>query len=145
MSKIDQDVAAFLAHVEVLSERLEPPRRPQDAGIPECTTREVGALRALGQHGHLTMSALATLIDAPLSTASRIVEALVIKGLVERESSAADGRIVEVVLAPRGKRIDRYIRETRHAEARAMLGALPERERKRFLQQLAQLVENDTS
>jgi DNA-binding MarR family transcriptional regulator len=145
MSDIDDDVAAFLTGMDALVERLEPPRRPQDAGVAECTVREISALRALGRHRHgrLSMSELATLINVPLSTATRIVEGLVSKGLVERKSSARDGRIVEIVFARRGNEINRYIEESRDAEAKALLSALSERQRAVFLSQLARLLEDE--
>jgi DNA-binding MarR family transcriptional regulator len=89
------------------------------------------------------MSELATLINVPLSTATRIVEGLVSKGLVERKSSARDGRIVEIVFARRGNEINRYIEESRDAEAKALLSALSERQRAVFLSQLARLLEDE--
>lgn len=141
MSDLEQDVGLFLSHVDALAERLVPKRRPRDAGAPECSPRELRALRALGRHGTLTMTALAKGLDVPLSTATRIVEGLCAKGLVERRRSKRDRRVVEIRFGQRGKRINRYVEESRRAEAHALLLSLPERERSRLVRQLARLLE----
>ncbi|HLF12407.1 MAG TPA: MarR family transcriptional regulator [Gammaproteobacteria bacterium] len=141
MSDFDQDLRAFLSHVDALTDRLQPKRRPRDAGAPECSLRELRALTALGRHGRLTMSVLAGLLDVPLSTATRIVERLVAKGLVERGQSGRDRRIVEVGFGQRGRRINQYVEESRRAEAESMLGALSASERATLLRQLARLVD----
>ena len=138
---LEQDISSFLSHVDALAERLTPKRRPQDAEAPECSPRELRAVSAIGRHDHLTMTALANMLDVPLSTATRIVEKLVDQGLVERRQSKHDRRVTEVRFGQRGRRINRYVEESRRAEAHAMLRDLPERERTRLLRQLSRLLD----
>lgn len=145
MSDLEQDISAFLAQVDALAERLTPRRRPQDADAPECSPRELRAIRAIGRHEHLTMTALAKILDVPLSTATRIVEKLVEQGLVERRQSKHDRRVTEIRFGQRGKRINRHVEESRRAEAYAMLRELPERERTRLLTQLGRLLDAGTA
>jgi DNA-binding MarR family transcriptional regulator len=140
MSELEDDVSRFIAHVDALADRLTPKRRRRDAGAPECSPRELRALRALGRHGTLTMTVLSKALDVPLSTATRIVEGLCTKGLVERRQSKQDRRVVEVRFGQRGKRINRYVEESRRSEAEALLLSLSERERSRLVRQLARLL-----
>lgn len=145
MSDLEEDIGLFLACVDALAERLTPARRARDADAPECSPRELRALRALGRGGPVTMTALAKLLEVPLSTATRIVERLSAKGLVERKQSTRDRRIVEVRFGRRGQQINRYVERSRRAEAQALLSRLPERERARLLRQLARLLDTAPS
>jgi DNA-binding MarR family transcriptional regulator len=141
MTDADRHVAAFIAYVDALAERLRTRRRPQDADEPECSPRELLALSELGRCGRITMSDLAKVLDVPLSTATRTVGRLVAKGLVERKQAAHDRRVVEVRFGRRGKRINQFVTDSRSAAARALLGPLAERERDRLVKQLARLVD----
>jgi DNA-binding MarR family transcriptional regulator len=141
MTDADRHVAAFIAYDDLLADRLRARRRPQDAGEPECSPRELRALGELGRRGRITMSDLAKALDVPLSTATRTVERLVAKGLVERKQATRDRRVVEVCFGRRGKRINQYVNDSRNAAARALLDSLAARERDRLVRQLARLVE----
>ncbi len=141
MADLEQDIRSFVAHVDALADQLEPKRRARDARAPECSVRELRVLKALGRHGRLSMSTLATLLDVPLSTATRTVERLVAKGFVARKQSADDRRIVEVGFASRGKRINEYVDRSRHELAASMLRRLSAADRARLLAQLAALID----
>ena len=133
----EQDAQTFLDNLDTLADRLRAKRRPQDAGAPECSPRELRTLAALGQRGRVTMSTLAQTLDVPLSTATRTVEGLVRKDLVERAQSSDDGRVVEVGFSRRGKTINDYVAGQRRTAAQALLEGLPENERKNLLEALA--------
>lgn len=130
-----------MAGVQALAARLRPPRRPRDRSAPECSDQELRALDTLGRHGRVTMSQLAAQLGVPLSTASRTVDRLVAKRLVERKPLLRDRRIVHVAFSPRGRRINQYVVDARRAAAAAMLGALTERERAWLIERLARMVE----
>ena len=136
----DNDTRAFVAHVDALAERLRPRRRPRDVREPACSPRELRVLNALGLRGRTSMSHLALILEVPLSTATRTVQKLVAKGLVERKQTTRDRRIVEVGFGRRGKRINRFVADSRYAEAQAMLDTLGAREREVLLRQLAAMV-----
>jgi DNA-binding MarR family transcriptional regulator len=135
----EQDAQTFLEHLDAIAERLRPKRRPQDAGARECSARELRALALLGKHGRATMTVLARTLDVPLSTATRIVEGLVRKDLVERARSKTDRRIIEVRFGRRGKRIDEYVKRSRQARAAALLETLPASERAALIAGLARV------
>jgi DNA-binding MarR family transcriptional regulator len=144
-SDLEQDTHAFLVQLDTLTERLRPRRRPQDAPEPTCSPRELRVLGALGRHGRMTMTAVAALLEVPLSTATHTVNRLAAKGLVERKQAARDRRVIEVGFGRRGKTINRFVAATRGSEAGAMLAALSARERKELLKQLAKMVDSNTT
>jgi DNA-binding MarR family transcriptional regulator len=139
MADPGRHVAAFIAHVDVLADRLRVRRRPQDAGVHECSPRELRALNELGRRGSMTMSDIAEVLDVPLSTATRTVERLVAKGLVDRKQSARDRRVVEVRFSRRGKRINQFVIDSRNAAAHALLDPLAAGDRDWLVTQLARL------
>lgn len=140
MPSLERDIGIFLEHFDALVERLRPRRRPRDAAVPECSPRELRALTTIGRHGRLTMSKLADVLDVPLSTATRTVDRLAAKGLVERRQAKHDRRIIEVAFGRRGKRIHQYVLASRHAESHALLAALSAAERAELLRHLGRLV-----
>jgi DNA-binding MarR family transcriptional regulator len=91
------------------------------------------------------MTELATILDSPISTATRVVDRLVEKGLVERLRSEKDRRIVEVSFSPLGREINRHVVRSQRAVARKMLGALSAVNRKRLLGHLDKMVDCDVS
>jgi len=63
----------------------------------------------------LTMGELSEALSVPLSTATRVVNALVEGGYVHRFSDPEDRRVVRVAFAPKGKKLFRFI-ESRISE-----------------------------
>ena len=136
----DEQVGQFIDLIDTVADRLRPVRRPQDLDQPECSQQELKALAALGQRQTLTMSELAAILKVPLSTATRMIDKLVVKNLVERKHVKHDRRIVQVAFSKKGKRIHQFVLESRFAVARAMLAALNPKERGIFLQRISKMV-----
>jgi len=63
----------------------------------------------------LSMGELSEALSVPLSTATRVVNALVERGYVHRFNDPDDRRVVRVTFTPRGKKLYRFI-ETRISE-----------------------------
>jgi DNA-binding MarR family transcriptional regulator len=139
----DQQIDLLLRCMRLIEEQLRPRRRARDRAIPECSASELRALAGLGQRGSLSMTELATILDSPISTATRVVDRLVEKGLVERLRSDKDRRVVEVSFSTLGREINRHVVRSQRAVARKMLGGLPAADRKRLLGQLEKLVDFD--
>jgi DNA-binding MarR family transcriptional regulator len=137
----EEEVRQFIAHMDLLSERLAPVRRKQDAAVAECSRQELKALAALGQRETLTMSDLAAILKVQLSTATHLIDKLAAKGLVERKRLKQDRRIVRVTFSRKGKRIHQYVVASRVAAARAMLEALNPAARRIFLRRMTKITE----
>jgi DNA-binding MarR family transcriptional regulator len=136
---IDDQAQALIAAIDTLARRLAPARRPQDREAPECSAQELRALSALSRSGRLTMSELAAELGTPISTATRIVDRLAGKGLAMRRDAPGDRRVVHVSFSARGKRIDRWVVEAQRSAARALLQALPTRDRSLVLERLRRM------
>lgn len=134
-----EQIGQFIAHMDLLSERLTPARRPQDKALAECSRQELKVLAAVGQQDVLTMSELAGILKVQISTATHIVDKLAAKGLVVRKRGKQDGRVVQVTFSKKGKRIHQYVVASRHSAARGMLEALDPSARGVFLQRLSKM------
>src|ERR1019366_2284250 len=140
----DDQLRQFISHIDALTERLRPQRRPRDRHAPECSQQELKALAALGDRGTLTMSDLAGILSVALSTATHTIDKLVDKYLVARKRVPQDRRIVQVTFSKRGKRIHRFVLESRLSTGRAVLETLNPRDRDAFLKQLAAITQAGT-
>lgn len=141
----EKQVQQFIDLMDMVADRLRPVRRRQDLDQPECSQQELRALAALGQRHTLTMSELAAILKVPLSTATHMIDKLVVKNLVERRHVTHDRRIVQVAFSKKGKRIHQFVLESRLAAGRGMLAALNPRERGVFLQRISKMVPGSPS
>jgi DNA-binding MarR family transcriptional regulator len=101
--------------------------------------REVKAMILLGDKGETTMTELATAIDTPLSTVTRIADKLEQKGLIERSRSDRDRRIVVVAASEKGKMLHDSAQEHQFAMSYKMLELLGSDEREVFLELIAKM------
>jgi len=125
--------------IDVIADRLGPEGRPD---APDISTRELQALRILGWAQQLRMSDLATAMKVPLSTATRIVDRLTRKGVVERDGGT-DRRTVHVRFSAHGHKLGRCLMDWRRGTAEALLKRLPVRERRALLVALEQMTVSD--
>ena len=98
---------------------------------------ELVALLLLQRHGERTMSELAEVLGAPLSTASGIGERLARRGLVHRHRKPEDRRVVVVRLTRKGETAAGKLREQLDALLRRVAGALTEEEQAQLVSLLA--------
>jgi DNA-binding MarR family transcriptional regulator len=100
---------------------------------------ELLALLLLHRHGERTMSELAELLGAPLSTASGIGERLARRGLVKRQRRADDRRVVVVRFTRKGATAAGKLREQVEGLMRRVAGALTEDEQAQLLALVAKV------
>jgi DNA-binding MarR family transcriptional regulator len=100
---------------------------------------ELLALLLLQRHGERTMSELAEVLGAPLSTASGIGERLARRGLVQRQRRPEDRRVVVVRLTRKGETAAGKLREQVDGLLRRVAGALTEEEQAQLLALLAKV------
>ena len=100
---------------------------------------EMLALLLLQRHGERTMSELAELLGAPLSTASGIGERLARHGLVQRQRRPEDRRVVVVRLTRKGETAAGKLRQQVEGLLRRVAGALTEEELAQLLSLLAKV------
>jgi len=101
---------------------------------------ECYALETVDRHGPLRLGDLARHLHVEKSTASRVVEALQQKGLVDRSAHREDRRAVRIVATPRGRRLHERIAREARRRYRALLEEVPARSRPvviAFLERLA--------
>ena len=87
----------------------------------------------LGQDGPCTMTELALKIRLTVSSATLIVDRLEEKGLIARERSVEDRRVIRVALTGDGASLYRLVEESILGLGRAMLSVLVESEQDQLL------------
>lgn len=114
---------------------------PKDHALSdvELSHREVRVLFGLGPGQERTMTELAEEMGAPLSTATRMVDRLEAKGLIERLRSKEDRRIVLVRASERGSQMYVAFQEHRAKIAKRMLEPLSVGEREIMLELMEKL------
>ena len=100
---------------------------------------EMLALVLLQRHGERTMSELAEVLGAPLSTVSGIGERLARRGLVRRQRRPEDRRVVVVRLTRKGETAAGKLREQIAGLLRRVAGALTEEEQAQLLALMAKV------
>lgn len=91
----------------------------------DVTLPQYRALVVLAQHGARRPADLATALAVTPSTATRMCDRLVAKGLAQRARDGADRREVTVELSPAGTDLVRDVTRRRRAELRDLLTAIP--------------------
>ena len=125
----------------ILTGGLRPPLfHPDVLALDRQVPRsEMLALVLLQRHGERTMSELAELLGAPLSTASGIGERLARRGLVQRHRKPGDRRVVVVRLTRKGVTVAGKFREQIEGILRRAAGALTEEEQTQLLSLVAKV------
>ncbi|MDZ7266506.1 MAG: MarR family transcriptional regulator [candidate division KSB1 bacterium] len=100
------------------------------------TVSQCYAVDALGENGEMTMVQLAKYLFLDKSTCTRVIDPLVQRGLVERQSSRRDRREIIVRLTAAGSGLQRRIRAELHNSQRQILARLPVDKREQVLESL---------
>jgi DNA-binding MarR family transcriptional regulator len=113
-----------------------------EQGVPESFSRsEIAVLDTVGAEGPMTMGEVAGRVRMPLSTATRVVDRLVVRKLVQRERPEDNRRVVRVALAPAGHAFYQAALRSRITGAQRMLQRLTENERREFVRLFRKIAE----
>jgi DNA-binding MarR family transcriptional regulator len=114
-----------------------------EQGLTESFSRsEFAVLDTVGAEGPMTMGEVAGRVRMPLSTATRVVDRLVIRELVQRERPEDNRRVVRVALAPAGHAFYQAALRTRIAGAQRMLQRLTEDEQRELVRLFRKIAES---
>jgi DNA-binding MarR family transcriptional regulator len=99
----------------------------------ELNIQELRLIEFLGNEGPRMMRELAEHLTVAVNSVTSIVDHLESKGLVHRQRSEEDRRVIRVELTPSGQEIHRFCVELHLRLFRSMLGALTEDEQEIFM------------
>lgn len=116
---VDTVLAASRALVAVAARSLA-------AAGDEVTLPQYRALVVLAASGPQGTADLAAALAVNPSTATRMCDRLVRKGLVRRHRQAGDRRTVRIALTPAGRDLVAAVTKRRRAELARLLGVLPQ-------------------
>lgn len=126
--------ACFDAFHRVMMRSSAPP-----ASDVELSPQDGRALVTLAGRGRLTMTDFSELLGVPLSTATRMVERLIDKGLALRSRIEDDRRVVCVELSEEGNKLNQTFLEHRRTIGRSMLAPLTHGEREIFIELMTKI------
>ena len=134
MPTIDEKASEWMAQIHQIILRYR--RRQRDfmrEAESDLNQHEIDTLFRLGLEGERTMSQLAQEIVLSMSSATMIVDKLVQKGIVSREHSSTDRRVVMIRLTAEGAQTFKTIYENFMRIGRTMLESLNEEEQDTLL------------
>jgi DNA-binding MarR family transcriptional regulator len=142
-AKLEGGAHELVTHLDRAMRRLVLVGNEQ--GVPESFSRsEIAVLDTVGAEGPMTMGELAGRVRMPLSTASRVVDRLVMRELVQRERPEDNRRVVRVALAPAGHAFYQAALKSRIAGAQRMLQRLTEAEQRELVRLFRKIAESIT-
>ena len=132
--KIDHEAAHSLADsMERILGRMIPLHQTSPSSELSVTPLEGRAMLWIARHNECLMSEFSRGVEAPFSTATRLVDRLSAKGLLIRKRSEEDRRVVRVALSEVGRRMERQTREHSLTAIGKMLAKLTPREQKQLI------------
>jgi DNA-binding MarR family transcriptional regulator len=99
------------------------------SGTGEVTLAQYRALVVLQSRGPQSAQTLASELGVAASTATRMCDRLVAKGLIQRDAAVESRREVRLVITPTGAGIVAAVSRRRRRELRRIVSAMPERDR----------------
>jgi DNA-binding MarR family transcriptional regulator len=103
---------------------------------PDVTLPQFRALVVLASRGVLQPAALADVLGVHPSTATRMCDRLVAKGLITREVSSTNRREVVIGLTPRGRRVVDSVNRRRRKEITAIIESVSKSQRASMVRSL---------
>jgi DNA-binding MarR family transcriptional regulator len=107
----------------------------------EVTLTQYRSLVVLASRGPQSVAALAEELAVTPSTASRLCDRLVRKGLVRRREDRQDRRAVRLALTPAGRGLVDAVTERRRTELASLLDGIPATTQRSMARALARLAE----
>jgi MarR family transcriptional regulator, lower aerobic nicotinate degradation pathway regulator len=107
----------------------------------DLTPVQYAALVAVREHPDVDVTRLSALIAFDRSTLGNVVERLETKGRLVRRAGQSDRRVKLLRITAAGRKLLTTVEPAVQRAQQRMLAPIPKRERKRFIERLAQLVE----
>lgn len=136
------------ADIEELSQLLDQMRRlwrprkkaPPPATLKTLTLPQARCLMYITRHEHCTMGELCKHLGVRLSTASELVDRVVVSGLAVRTTDKADRRVIRLSLTRRGRSIHEKFRAMQKEQVRELAGRFSREEYREFIAALRTVV-----
>jgi DNA-binding MarR family transcriptional regulator len=123
---VDRDTAAELTEALLAASRALVGVAARSLGdADEVTLPQYRALVVLAGSPGMRTGELAGLLDIQPSTATRLCDRLVRKGLIERAQAEADRRETTLTLSPTGRRLVRRVIASRRRDVAAIVRRMP--------------------
>ncbi len=133
-ARIEEKASELMVRMYEISRRIRSRELDFAKGVDtDLNHHEIGILFRVGMGGECTMSQLAKEIGLSMSSATTIADRLVQKGIVSREHSIDDRRVVMIRLTAEGKQTYKVIYDNFQRMGQTMLESLSEQEQDMLL------------
>lgn len=136
------ELEEFIDRITELTPRLCRAMLAQETNCFSCdrvTLQEIWALEIVAQQEPCPRSVLVERLRLKSSTGTILLNRMERNGLIRRERTKENRRVVYLALTPRGRRIMNQARERRKAALRLLLSPLQAAERGRYVRMLEDL------
>src|SRR3954469_8214416 len=113
----------------------------REAGTRELTKQQFTLLCALEHNDGASQTTLVEITGIDRSTLAEMVRRMLERGLLSRERTEEDQRANAVAISPSGRKALRGARNAADRAERALLEALPQPERQKFVKALSQIAQ----
>lgn len=140
----DEQLDKFIADLWVAMTRIIKNTRHPFGRLAEdhdLTQQQLYTLWQLQEHGPMTMGALAELLSVTHGVATRMVDRLLKKGMVERNHNEKDRRVVLISLSRLGARVTAEVLADTMSVIKSAFKNVPQRDRERYLVMLGRIEE----
>lgn len=139
MSELEKEaVGRFIAGIQNLMLGMQQVDSSCMEIFGEVTKRDFSLLVMLGQEQGMIMREVANFLQVPMSTATGIVDKLIEKGLVKRDYSSEDRRIVIIQLSDNGMSIYKVLNDKLFEFGAVILQNFDVVEREKFIEYMEQ-------
>lgn len=126
MGTLESKEKELLQHLESIVYRYVFSQGQQPVDV--CRKGELKIVEILGKTGPMMMTEIADRAMLSVSTVTSIMDSLVSKGLVERERSEEDRRVVRVEVTAEGQKVYQQVLDSHLRMVRGMLSSLNKNE-----------------
>lgn len=110
----------------------------------ELNSVQYGALQAIGANPDIDQTSLSVMVDMDRTTAVKVLDRLVDRGLINRDVCPKDRRVRRMTITPEGKAFIKKHDGLAEATQQTLLAPLSADEQKQFMTMLRRLVEAHT-
>jgi DNA-binding MarR family transcriptional regulator len=133
MGSLETGATELMGHLGALARRYLFQDKPTRDDHTPLARQEIRLLLSVGEAGAATMGRIARDLAASMSSLTSVADRLVAKGMIRRNRSDQDRRVVLLELTEQGRRIHEHRRRARLRMATAMLRTLSAPERAEFI------------
>jgi DNA-binding MarR family transcriptional regulator len=108
----------------------------------ELTPSDIAIIDLLNERGACRMTLIASMLNLTMGAVTGIIDKMVASGLVKRERSSSDRRVVKVILLKKGQEVAKRVKKMRRDVTNEIYAVLSEKEKQTYVTLLKKVYNN---